>query len=110
MTETSVVREEYFPQVFLMRLVDVTIGIIEILLVFRLGLKFFAANPSTEFVAWIYQLSGSLLGPFAGAFPNMSLGGGSVLDVVAVLAMIVYAVFGWIVIRVLQFIFSSTKT
>ena len=110
MTETTVVREEYFPKVFLMRLIDVLIGIIEILLVFRIGLKFFAANPSTEFVAWIYQISGALLGPFVGAFPNMSLGGVSVLDVVAVLAMIVYAVCGWILIRILQFIFTSAKT
>ena len=104
---TTVVQESYFPKVFIIRFIEGIVGIIEILFAFRLALKFFDANPASQFVSWIYQITSSFLGPFAGAFPSESIGGGSVVDVVAILAMIAYAVFGWIVIKLLLFIFNS---
>jgi uncharacterized protein YggT (Ycf19 family) len=107
MNEVTTTTVPYFPRVFLAQFIEAIVGIIEILLIFRIALRFFAANPSSEFVAWIYQISGSLLGPFAGAFPNLTAGSGGVVDVTAILALIVYAVIGWILIQILYLIFAT---
>ena len=107
MTDT-IIRNGYYPGSFVLQLVNVLVGIIEAAFAVRIVLELFGASPSAPFIAWIYGVTGSLLGPFAGAFPNLSLGGGYVVDVVAILAMIVYAVIGWIIIQLLSFVFVST--
>jgi hypothetical protein len=62
---------------------------------FFLGLRFvfnlIAANPSTPFVAWIYQLSNSLIYPFSGIVPNFTFGSG-VFDMVALISLLAYAI------------------
>jgi hypothetical protein len=50
-----------------------------------------------------------LVAPFQGAFPSLFLSGGYLIDLSAVLAMIVYAVVAWIIIRLIAFVFSSIE-
>lgn len=88
------------------RLVDRVIGIIETAFVLRLALQLFGANPSSQFVAWLYTLTNKLAWPFAGAFPALSLWRGSAIDFSIILAMICYAVLGWLIIQFLSFIFN----
>jgi hypothetical protein len=45
--------------------------------------------------------------PFSGAFPSISLGGNSLIDFSTVLAMIAYAILGWIVIKLVFFVFNA---
>jgi hypothetical protein len=107
MTEIIATTTTYHPGIFVVRLVNTIIGLIEAAFALRIVLELFAANPASEFIAWVYNVTGTLIGPFSGAFPSIPLGGGSVIDVVAILAMIVYAVIGWLVLQLLLFIFSA---
>lgn len=104
---TVIVEREYYPAVFVARVVNTIIGIIEAFLVVRLVLELFGANSTAPFISWVYNISGALMGPFANAFPALSLGGPAALDVTAILAMIVYAAIGWLIIEILSLIFVS---
>ena len=58
----------------IIRLIINTIAIIiELLLVFRLVLKFLQANPGTPFVAWIYSMTQWLVAPFSKILPNWKI-------------------------------------
>jgi uncharacterized protein YggT (Ycf19 family) len=109
-TTTTVVRETYPAGAFVAWVVNTIIGVIELALVIRIILELFAASPASQFVSWIYGVTQSLLGPFAGAFSNLALGNGAQLDLVAILAMIVYALLGWVIIEALALIFTSAAT
>ncbi|MDE1925535.1 MAG: YggT family protein [Patescibacteria group bacterium] len=92
---------------FVARIIKLIVGIIEFMLGVRVVLELFGASTAAPFVAWVYSVTWGLIGPFAGTFPNLSLGGVSVIDVVAVLAMIVYAVIGWLIIQIVSYIFAG---
>ena len=61
--------------------------------------------PVSQFVAWTYSITDTLIGPFAGAFPALTIGG-FVVDVSTIFAMIGYVVIGWLIMQVLAFVFS----
>ena len=97
----------YYPAHLASRVINVIVSIIELLLALRLVLELLDANPGAAFIAWIYNTSYGLVSPFQGAFPSISLGGNSVIDLSTVLAMIAYAILGWLVIKLLSFIFTA---
>jgi YGGT family len=107
MSEFVYTRASYYPATIVARVIDVVAGVVELLLALRLVLELLGANAGAAFVAWIYQASDNLVAPFAGAFPSISLGNGSVLDLSAVLAMIAYAILAWLLIRLFSFVFNS---
>ncbi|MBV9159394.1 MAG: YggT family protein [Candidatus Kaiserbacteria bacterium] len=88
------------------RLLSAIFGLIEFLLVLRFVLELLGANPSSQFVAWVYSVSGSLLAPFAGAFPNWDLGGFTI-DLSVIFAMIGYAIIFGLISWVLSLLFSA---
>jgi len=61
------------------------------LLGIRIAFKLLAANPATPIVGVIYNLTDSLVKPFSGIFPNISLGVSSTLDIVALVALLSYS-------------------
>lgn len=81
------------------------LGIIEILLAFRLILKLTGANPATSFVSFIYSLSQIFVAPFAGIFPQTT-GTGAVttahFEPSTIVAMIVYAVVAWGIAKIIS--------
>lgn len=77
-------------------LVSLVIGIIEAILGLRVILRLFGANPGTGFVQWVYDTSASLMEPFAGIFPTATVTPGFAIDFSAIFAMIVYAVIGYL--------------
>ena len=101
------VEQRYYPAIFVARVINWIAGIIELALALRLLLELFGANSASQFVAWVYGVTSVILGPFAGAFPNLSLGGSSIVDVVTIMAMIGYAILGWILIQFLSLIFVT---
>ncbi len=109
MAEYVIDRSIYYPGMFVFRLINGLIGIIECAFVLRLILELLGASPSSQFVAIVYGITDRLLGPFAGAFPNFSLGGSYVIDITAIFAMIGYAIVGWLIIRLISFVFVSTN-
>ena len=104
-----VVRQSYYPALFVARVVNTIVGVIEVALAVRILLELFGASASSPFVAWVYGISAALMGPFAGAFPALSLGSTYVLDIVAILAMIGYAALGWLIVQLLTYMFVSTN-
>lgn len=88
-----------------MRIVNGVIGIIEAMLVLRLVLQLLGADASSQFIAWVYAVTDNLVGPFAGAFPSLTIGMYAA-EFSTIFAMIGYAIIGWLVGRLLLFIFS----
>lgn len=78
-------------------------GIVEALILIRLVLELLAANPGAEFTNLVYSITDPLVAPFQGVFPSPQTHG-SVLDLAAVLAIIVYALLTWAVARLFELI------
>lgn len=80
-------------------------GIMEVLLVFRLVFKLAGANISNAFVGLVYGLTGILILPFEGIFRrgfSQGLETTSVLEPSTVVALIVYAVLVWGIVKLLR--------
>jgi len=97
------------------RAVEVTylvFGIIEGLLAIRLVLKLFGANPLAGFTNFIYGVTDFFMAPFRNLFPAVSTGGssGAVLETSIVVAIIVYALIGWVVARLIVIMFFRSVT
>jgi len=76
-------------------------GIVAVLLVFRIILELLAANPNAGFSNLIYTITAPLVAPFQGVFPTPQ-SHGSILDLAAVLAIIVYALLTWGIARLFE--------
>ena len=77
-------------------------GVLEILLSFRLILKLAGAGITSTFVNWIYGLSAIFISPFEGIFSRGYAQGietTSVLEPSTLVALIVYAVLGWGIVK-----------
>lgn len=85
----------------LSQLVGIGVGIVEVGLLLRIVLLLLAANPTAGFSTWVYGLTGPLVAPFAGVFPELTIVD-SVLDAPAILALIVYGLAGRIVESILH--------
>lgn len=78
------------------------LGVIEVLLAFRLLLKMIGANSSTGFTSFIYSISGPFANPFLGVVAP-SISGTSVMEWSTIIAMLVYLVIAYGIIRLFQF-------
>lgn len=76
-------------------------GIVEALILIRAILELLAANPDAGFTSLIYTITDPLVAPFQGVFPSPQ-SHGSVLDLAAILAIIVYALLTWVVARLFE--------
>ncbi len=73
--------------------INFVVGIIELLLTFRLIFKFLVVNSGTPFVSWLYNVTAPLVAPFAKILPNWKFSG-FVVDFATVAAIIVFALAG----------------
>jgi hypothetical protein len=76
-------------------LIYFVLGIVEILLVFRLVLKLLGASLASGFVQFVYGLTGVMIAPFAGIFrtgDSQGMETRSILEPATLVALIVYAV------------------
>lgn len=76
------------------------LGGLEVLLVLRLMLKLFAANPNSGFAVFIYGITGAFTAPFSGLFATPAAGG-SVFETTTIVAMLVYALIFWGIMRII---------
>ena len=90
----------------LANIVWLLLGILEFLLLLRLGLKLIAANPAAPFVAFIYGVTDLFLWPFFGMIGDPATTTGMVFEVTTLIAMIVYAGLAWIAVRLIQVVSS----
>jgi len=86
-------------------------GILEVLLAFRLIFKLMGASNSSAFVGLIYSLTGIFILPFEGIFRRgftQGLETTSVLEPSTLVAIIVYAVLAWGIVKLVR-IFSGER-
>jgi len=76
------------------------VGLLEVLLAFRFFLKLFAANPAAGFSSFIYAVSYIFAAPFLAVFRATKVEG-SIFEWTTLLAMAVYALIAWGVVRLL---------
>ncbi|MBC7958876.1 MAG: YggT family protein [Vallitaleaceae bacterium] len=91
--------------------VSYILGILEVLFAFRLIFKLLGANPESVFVSLIYTVSGVFLAPFNGIFRaavNDGIETQSVLEPMTIIAMIVYALVAYGVVRLIE-IYETPK-
>ena len=74
------------------------LGLVEILLAFRFVLKLTGANPEAGFTSFIYGVTYVFAAPFLNVF-RISQIAGSVFEWTTLLAMAVYAVVAWGIIK-----------
>ena len=87
------------------KIVYYILGVLEVLLAFRLVFKLLGANPQSPFVSFIYSASQAFLAPFSGIFKSTVTKGfetQSVLEPTTVIAMIVYAVVAWGIVKLIE--------
>jgi hypothetical protein len=94
----------------LINIIEVILAIITFFIGMRVILKFFGANSATPFVNWIYNISGQLIYPFSGIFPDLSLGGGIMFDVVALISLLAYSLLAYLIIMVISAATVDNKT
>ena len=87
------------------KIVYYILGIFEVIFAFRLIFKLLGANPGSDFVSLIYTISGTFLTPFSGIFRTAVTSGietESVLEPATIIAMIVYALIAYGIVRLIQ--------
>jgi hypothetical protein len=84
-------------------------GALEGLIAIRMALKLIGANPNSWFTALVYQLSDLFLWPFQNITLNPSFQN-FVLEITSVIALLVYALIGWGIVRLIWVIFYRTPT
>lgn len=74
------------------------LGILEVLLAFRFLLRLFGANPAAGFTNFIYDLSYPFAAPFLNVF-RITRVEGSVVEWTTLLAMVVYWLIAWAIVK-----------
>lgn len=75
-------------------------GVLEAFLIIRLIMKLLGANPDAGFSQLIYGVTYPFVALFQGVFPNAG-GRGGVLELSTLLALIVYALVAWGIVRLI---------
>ena len=97
-----ILRKNYTGSFTAERVVYYILGIIEVLLGFRLVFKLLGANPGSVFVSFIYEKTQVLLVPFNAIFRTESTPGietTAVLEPSTIIAMVVYTLIAWGIVK-----------
>ncbi len=88
------------------QLIWLLFGFLEALIGLRVALKLIAANPNNPFASLIYAFTDLFLWPFRGLTMTPSFNG-MVLEIPAIIAIAVYALVGWLLIRMVWVLFYN---
>jgi uncharacterized protein YggT (Ycf19 family) len=84
-------------------------GILEGLLAIRFFLALLGANPAAGFTQFIYSITKPFLAPFVGLF-GTTRSGGSVLDVSSLMAIIVYSLVAWVLVKAVELVMGDSRS
>lgn len=84
-------------------------GVLEVLIGLRILLKLIGANPASAFASLVYSITDLFLWPFFGLTATPAVGA-FVLEIPAIIAMIVYALIAWAMVKILWLLFYSRPT
>ncbi len=85
------------------QLIWLLLSILEVLLGLRFLLKLLAANPYNPIAELIYSITNVFLAPFMGLTRTPSTDG-VVLEIYTLIAMLIYALIGWAIVRIVWLI------
>lgn len=80
-------------------LVSFVFGVIATLVALRIILRLFGANAEHFLVSWVYATSQPLVQPFFGIFNTTASTVGGMFELESLLALVVYAVIGGLLVR-----------
>lgn len=83
-------------------------GALAVLLLLRILLRLFGANPDNQFAEFIYNLSKPFVAPFNNLFGTPELGR-QVFDINAIVAIVAYAILAWLIGRLIWLVGSRTR-
>ncbi len=84
-------------------------GIIGGLIAIRFVLRLLGANPEAGFATFVYGVTAPLLAPFVGLFGTPQVNG-SVLELHAIVAIIVYALLAWVLAKLAWLLLGETRS
>jgi hypothetical protein len=84
-------------------------GIVMGLLAIRFVLRLLGANEAAGFAQFIYAASGPFVAPFNNLFGNPG-SGGSVLELNTIVAILVYMLIAWLVVKVVWLLAGETRS
>lgn len=90
--------------------INLFLWVVEIFLGLRFILRLFGANASAPFVQFIYNSSTPLLEPFRGIFPIRVIEPGMVVEFSTLFAIIIYALFAYLIMELIAWIVRITRT
>ena len=108
-TSSSEIVSSFNPGRRAMELVYLVFGVICGLLLIRMVLKLLGANTGAAFTQWIYNVTDFFLAPFHNLLPAIG-NNQSVLEMSVVVAILVYALIGWVMARLIAIIFFRNVT
>jgi uncharacterized protein YggT (Ycf19 family) len=91
------------------RLISFLFGVIIALIGIRVLLRLIAANPDNPFAQFISTASGPFVAPFL-TLTATPVYGGAAIEVSSLIAMLVYALLGWALVKLLWLIFYRPAT
>lgn len=83
------------------------LGLVEVLLIFRVVLKALGANPYVGFTSLIYSITNPLAAPFSGIL-GVFISGNSTIEWSTVIAAVVYVCIAWGLVYLLNLIYPIT--
>lgn len=86
------------------RIIWLLFGVLETLIGLRILLKMIGANPNNTFASFLYSVTDVFLWPFSGLITSPA-SGDMVLEISSIIAMFVYALAAWVIVRLLWVIF-----
>ncbi|MEA2660727.1 MAG: hypothetical protein QOH08_299 [Chloroflexota bacterium] len=84
-------------------------GVVEVLLATRFVLRLLGANAQAGFAQLIYGVTGPLVAPFQGLFGTVQ-SDASVLESSSLVALLVYALLAWLVVKLAWLAFGETRS
>lgn len=90
--------------------INITFGIAVLGLFFRFIFRLFGANPSSDFVRFLYDSTNPLLSPFRTIFEPYVIDNKYVLEFSTLIAIAMYLLAAWLIIELIQYINYSGST
>jgi hypothetical protein len=107
--ERSVVRRTS-PSAMWANVIYVVFAVIDGLIAIRFLLKLLAANPEAGFAQLIYGVTAPLMSPFVGLLGTPAASNGSQLEVTSLVAIVIYALVGWLLTRLVVLFLNRSVT
>ncbi|HEY8598572.1 MAG TPA: YggT family protein [Thermomicrobiales bacterium] len=83
------------------RVIYFCFAVIQIALGLRVLLKLIAANPTSGFTRFIYGFTAPFVAPFSNIVATPTAANGATLDVSSLLAILIYLLLSWLIVRLL---------